>query len=212
MKLQVNPQGGQKRQVSDLQGVHVAQAGLLPRIRTCARSRSVSGPEETDMSGDMLMRLGSLVGRDASPLDVDLAAAQLGRDPLTRDALIDLAALGITRSAWRQGPVEDWHVAGRIGQVEMMRANAATSRHVRSLLSELLPERWWTRNAQASRHTDALLLWSVLAREIGSVDRRLPDGRTVAELAPDEEQAGEYRNNVLWCRARWLACTAEYGL
>jgi hypothetical protein len=147
------------------------------------------------MSADMLMRLGSLVGRDAAPLDVDLAAAQLGRDPLIRDALIDLAALGVARSTWRQGPVEDWHIAGRIGQVEMMRANAATSRHVRSLLAELLPERWWTWNAQTGLHADALLLWSVLAREIGSVDRGLPDGRTVAELAPDDEQTVEYRNN-----------------
>jgi hypothetical protein len=126
--------------------------------------------------------------------------------------LVDLVALGIVVSAWRAGPVEDWHVGGRIGQVEMMRANAAITRRIRGLLSELLPERWWTWDRQVGLRTGALLLWTVVAREIGSVDRRLPDGRTVAELALDDEQVADYRSHVAWHRDRWLALTAECGL
>lgn len=164
------------------------------------------------MSADVLVRLGDEVGGDATPQDVDLFAAEVGCDPVARNTVVDLAALGVTVSAWRAGPVEGWHVGGRIGQVEMMRANAATSRRVRGLLSELLPERWWTWDDQTGLRTGALMLWTLVAREIGSVDRRLPDGRTVADLALDDEQVADYRSHVAWHQDRWLGLTAECGL
>lgn len=163
------------------------------------------------MGSELLVRLGVL-GRDATPFEADVLAAEVGVDPRFRPTLVDLAALGVTVSAWRRGPVEDWHIAGRIPNPEMMRANAAISRRVRALLSEFLPERWWAWTVRTGLRTDALLLWSVVAREIGAVDRRLPNGRTVAELAAGDERLAEYERHVLWCRDRWAALTAEFGL
>ncbi|WP_131770453.1 hypothetical protein [Candidatus Protofrankia californiensis] len=53
----------------------------------------------------------------------------LGVDPDNNAALIDLAAVTVTRMAWRDGPVEDWHAGpeSQLGDAEMMRANAATT-------------------------------------------------------------------------------------
>src|SRR5882757_7457590 len=192
----------------------VGCAGSNPRqdsnLRAVTQRARVAG--ESAMTADVLIRLGEWASGDATPLDVDLGAVDLGGDPLSRNSVVDLAVLGIVWAAWRQGPVEDWHGARRIGQVDMMRANAAITRQVRDLLCELLPERWWTWDVRVGLRTEALVLWTVLAREIGTIDRHLPDGCTVAELAPDDEEAVDYRNHVLWCRSRWLALTAEYGL
>jgi hypothetical protein len=103
------------------------------------------------MSADVLTSLRGRVSRDATPLHLDLGALELGGDPVSRDRVVDLVALGITWAAWRQGPVEDWHVAGRIGQVDMMRANAATTRVIRGVLADWLPQRWWTAKGRAPR-------------------------------------------------------------
>jgi hypothetical protein len=79
--------------------------------------------------------LGRIQPREAS--DVVLAAA--GRVGLALDderQVLDLAAVAIARLAWRDSPVEDWHAApaNRIGDADLMRANVAVTRDVRTLL------------------------------------------------------------------------------
>src|SRR3954453_10902814 len=49
---------------------------------------------------------------------------------------MDLVAVAMTRLAWRDGPVEEWHSTGRISNSEMMRANAATTRVFRKMLND----------------------------------------------------------------------------
>jgi hypothetical protein len=58
------------------------------------------------------------------------AARQVGINRQDRAEVLDLAAVAITRWAWRDSPVEDWHADpdSRIGDPELMRANAATTR------------------------------------------------------------------------------------
>jgi hypothetical protein len=64
------------------------------------------------------------------------AIRRLGFDPNDPSQLTDLAAVAITRLAWRDGPVEDWHAVPdrRISDGEMMRATVATTRFVRNLI------------------------------------------------------------------------------
>jgi hypothetical protein len=52
-------------------------------------------------------------------------------DRSARDIVVDLAALGVTRLAWLDSLVEDWHILGRLRPSELMRANAAVTRLVR---------------------------------------------------------------------------------
>lgn len=39
-------------------------------------------------------------------------------------AVLDLAAVGIVNSAWRNSPAEDWHAQGRLDDGDMLRINA----------------------------------------------------------------------------------------
>lgn len=45
-------------------------------------------------------------------------------DPGRLGPVIDLAALGLVSSAWRNTCVEDWHAEGRLHDGDMMRSTA----------------------------------------------------------------------------------------
>jgi hypothetical protein len=64
------------------------------------------------------------------------AAADLLPSPLTLDVIARLAAVGITHDAWRCGPVEDWHSAGRMTDGQMMRITSLTSWEVEGHIDE----------------------------------------------------------------------------
>jgi len=113
----------------------------------------------------------------AAYLGIDISAGAAG--------LADLTAVAIAQLAWRNGPVELWHRASpsRISDAEMMRANAATTRVVR----EHLPI-----NVVAG-FADVLGPLCAVLVEPG---RRLPDGRTVWDLAAGTDDFRMYTAQV----------------
>ncbi len=64
---------------------------------------------------------------------------QVGIDPHQLRPILELAALGLVSSAWRNTSVENWHAAGRLHDGDMLRINSHASWRVRQLLS-----RWRT--------------------------------------------------------------------
>lgn len=116
---------------------------------------------------------------------VGLAVAGFGADPAARGVLADLIAVGVARTAWRDGPVEDWHAGpdSRISDAEMMRSNAAMTRLVRDVLRTWLPPAWWDWDAHEGLRTGAVMSWSMISRELTQRGLILPDGRTLGELA-----------------------------
>jgi hypothetical protein len=92
--------------------------------------------------------------------------------PEDADQLARLAAVAVTRQAWRDTHLEDLHAgdhpSGGFPDEDMMRFNIATTR----LVAEHL----------RTDPTD----WQALADAIADPERELPDGITVAELAGDE--------------------------
>lgn len=87
------------------------------------------------------------------------------------ESLLDAAALGLTVSAWRNGPIENVHVR-HIPDSEMMRMNTMMSRFFRDHLDiHPAPGRLRVRTL----NTMALLVLT-----------RLPDGRLLWEVAEDQ--------------------------
>jgi hypothetical protein len=120
-----------------------------------------------------------------SAVDVDGVVAAGRRLGVALDhgpQLVNLAAVAVTRLVWRDSPVEDWHAvpASRVSDGEMMRTNVATTRLVRSMIGRL--EDWAIGQRDAARIMEDAVLAVV------APSRRLPDGRTIAELAPDGRQ------------------------
>jgi hypothetical protein len=125
-------------------------------------------------------------------------AVGLGVDAGDVEQLKDLAAVAMTRIAWRDGPVEDWHSRpeAAIADGEMMRSNAATTRAVRQVM-------------------DRTPMLSVMFDHVGRVlvdpYRRLPDGRTLVALAPSALDLARYQAHVAACCARWASTAVEVG-
>ncbi len=57
-----------------------------------------------------------------------------GIDPDVLGPVVDLAALGLVNSAWRNTCVEDWHAGGHLGDGDMMRINSHMTWRVRQIL------------------------------------------------------------------------------
>jgi hypothetical protein len=114
---------------------------------------------------------------------------QVGIDPFRVGPVLDLAAVGIVNSAWRNSPVEDWHAGdGPLTDGAMLRVNAHTTWRVREIV-----RRWRSdirvAPGESARVLDdldtdavdqlAVRIWRWLVRP----SRRLPIGLTLAELA-----------------------------
>lgn len=69
-----------------------------------------------------------------------------GIDPSRLGPVIDLAALGLVNSAWRNTCVEDWHAEGRLHDGDMMRVSSHMSWRARQIL-----RRWMTEVGLAAR-------------------------------------------------------------
>lgn len=126
--------------------------------------------------------------RESSGRELSAIAGYLAVDVGSARQMADLTAVAVTRLAWRDGVVEDWHARSptRIVDHEMMRASAATTRLVRERLAGAagdVPERLAER------------LGGVCA-SLADPGRGLPDGRTVRELAPDAEAFAVYADAV----------------
>jgi hypothetical protein len=137
-----------------------------------------------------------MVGVDRKLLDD--VAVQLGVDPGDSDQVADVAAVAMTRLAWRDGPVEDWHSFRyrRINEAEMMRANAATTRAVRDVMD----------------HGGSDGVFGRVGKVLADPCRRLPDGRRVVDVAPSRSEWEAYRGHVTACCTRWDALAASFGV
>jgi hypothetical protein len=137
---------------------------------------------------------GSTDGGDLSPSqEVDLLESllrhQVGIDPFRVGQVLDLAAVGIVNSAWRNSPVEDWH-AGSVSLSDgaMLRINAHTTWRVREIV-----RRWRSDLGVAPGDSvavlddldvdDVELLAERIFRWLVKPSRRLPIGRTLAQVA-----------------------------
>lgn len=136
----------------------------------------------------------STAGEDAVAQEV---ARKLGFDPDDRSSLADLAAVGIARLAWRDGPVEDWHAVPqrRISDSELMRASAAATRSVRDLLVAELPPPPWPRDP-AGGEDGADRVFADIADLLSAPSWCLPDGRPIADLAPSGQDLTAFVRHV----------------
>jgi hypothetical protein len=141
------------------------------------------------------------------------AARKLGFDPDDRSSVADLAAVGIARLAWRDGPVEDWHAVPqrRISDSEMMRASAAVTRAVRDLLVAELPPSPWPRDPSGDEG-GADRVFADIADLLSAPSRCLPDGRTLADLAPSREDLTAFARHVEEHARWWADLAAGHGL
>jgi hypothetical protein len=137
------------------------------------------------------------------------AAALLGIDLGNRDQMMDLVAVAMARLAWRDGPVEDWHraIPCRISNTEMMRASAATTRLVREIINGGPVD-------MAVGHAVGPMgeMLDAVGHALVNPDRHLPDGLTLAELAPDAGQLAAFERHVWMFCTRWNRVAAQYGV
>ncbi|GAB3002926.1 hypothetical protein [Saccharothrix stipae] len=73
-------------------------------------------------------RQGELTAGQEENLVEAMLRHQVGIDPDHVGAVLDLAAVGLVNSAWRNSPVEDWHAGdGPLSDGDMLRINAHTT-------------------------------------------------------------------------------------
>lgn len=122
-----------------------------------------------------------------------------GIDPDVLGPVMDLAALGLVNSAWRNTCVENWHAGGRMHDGDMMRINSHMTWRVRQLL-----RRWMAENGLAARGPSSALdgvsaqdvEWLAIRvfRWFVNPGRRLVTGGTLIELAG--AGLGEYEDKA----------------
>lgn len=120
---------------------------------------------------------------------------ELGLNPDDRAAVVGLAAVGATLVGWRAGPLEDWHSEpeSRISDPELVRASVAMTRLAREVLT-----------------TDSSPFAAVSAL-FSDLERRLPDGRTLAEIALTSHHARQHAEYARAAVRRWELLAAELG-
>jgi hypothetical protein len=134
-------------------------------------TQELSPEQEEQLVGEMLRKCG-----------------RGGIDPDRLGTVVDLAALGLVNSAWRNTCVEDWHAEGRVHDGDMMRINSHMTWRVRRIL-----HRWMTETGLAA-DGPLLALDGVPAEDVEwlavrvfrwlvNPGRKLVTGATLAELA-----------------------------
>jgi hypothetical protein len=114
---------------------------------------------------------------------------QVGVAPDRLGPVLDLAAVGIVNSGWRNSPVEDWHAGdGPLSDGDMLRVNAHTTWRVREIT-----RRWRTEIGLTAASPTADLdeldtnnfdgLAARIYQWLINPRRRLPTGVTLADLA-----------------------------
>lgn len=127
-------------------------------------------------------------------------------------AVLDLAAVGAVKIAWRDSPVEDWQAGleNRIEDSDMMQANAATTRLVRDHLHrQHSAAGGLLRSALRLPGSEPVELFSEICIMIADLHRPLPNGLTLPELAPDNDVVDEFVDHVQACGLLWSVWDSE---
>ncbi len=149
--------------------------------------------------GDMV-RAGEMGLQREETLLEAMLRHQAGIDPDRVGPVLDLAAVGIVNSAWRNSPVEDWHAGdGPLDDGDMLRINAHTTWRVRQIIRRWRAEVGLTPESHVTVldavEADAVDWLAVrIFRWLVTPTRRLPTGMTLAELAGDD--LGEFSAHV----------------
>jgi hypothetical protein len=90
--------------------------------RDPGRLAGVEGDDRSRLTDD------ELTSQEEEDLLERILRRQVGVDPDRLGQVLDLAAVGIVNSVWRNGPVEDWHAGGGpLTDGAMLRINAHTT-------------------------------------------------------------------------------------
>jgi hypothetical protein len=141
---------------------------------------------------------------------------QVGIDPSQLGPVLDVAAVGIVNSGWRNSPVEGWHAGGKpLSDGDMLRVNAHTTWRVREIM-----RRWRTEAGLTARSpmagldgldTDDVDRLAVrIFRWLVNPSRRLPTGVTLADLAGDD--LGEFTDHMDGTLGGFAATAERRGL
>lgn len=146
-----------------------------------------------------------------------------GADPDLLGPVMDLTALGLVNSSWRNTCVESWHADARLGDGDMMRINSHMTWRVRQLLRRWMAETGLTARDPAAAldgvaTADVEQLVIRLFRWLVSPGRKLVTGGTLIELAGDdlaeyEDDADHRRRQNQECAAagdRWARSGFEF--
>jgi hypothetical protein len=170
------------------------------RIRTCATTPPAAPPRSPLIEDTAGERLAAGVSRSEFR-DLERLAEERRLAVFDQRSLLDFAAVGVTKLIWRNSLVEDWHSVRhrRIGQAEMMRANAATTRLVRDALQRHAPD-------------DPVGIFGAVAAVIADGSRELPDGRHLRQLAPSKADYGLFHDEVTAVCREWQVRAVRHGL
>jgi hypothetical protein len=176
-----------------------AQAGTLS---------SMSEQKPTAPVGDSISPERELALLDA------ILRHQVQLDPDHVGPVLDLAAVGIVNSAWRNSPVESWHGEGRLHDGDMLRVNAHSTSRVRQIV-----RRWRTDMGLAAQSysealdaldTDATDWLAVrIWRWLVNPGRRLPTGAKLVEVAGKD--LDEYRDHADGALGGFAATAEDRG-
>lgn len=130
---------------------------------------------------------------ELSPKDEDepirkILRDQVGVDPRQLSVLLELTALGLVNSAWRNTAVENWHAEGRIHDGDMLRVNSHSTWRIRQLLFRWRTEMKLRPDGSAEAldeidFDDFRWLGGRIYQWIVNPRRRLPNGTMLRDLA-----------------------------
>ncbi|MYT28116.1 MULTISPECIES: hypothetical protein [unclassified Streptomyces] len=155
---------------------------------------------EGDVSSEVQQMIEETQAMMTEGLFEETLRTQAHVDPIDLSALLDVLALGITNSCWRNSCVETWHAEGRLSDGDMMRINSHTTHGIRQRLTGWTTEFGITSGSSAALAEvtveDVDLLAHRIFRWLTNPKRKLPTGITLSELAQSKEELEEYEDHA----------------
>ncbi|MEV4452568.1 hypothetical protein [Streptomyces mirabilis] len=156
--------------------------------------------DEDSVSPEVLRMIQEAQERMTEEVFEETLRSQAHVEPDDLNVLLDVLALGITNSAWRNSCVENWHAEGRLSDGDMMRINTYTTDGIRRRLTGWTTEFGITSASSAALEEvdgeDADVLAGRLFRWLTNPGRKLPVGMTLGELARTKEDLNEYEDHA----------------
>ncbi|MFE7588360.1 hypothetical protein ACFU6K_03095 [Kitasatospora sp. NPDC057512] len=152
--------------------------------------------EETSTTSETQQRIDAVRAMMTEDLFEEMLKEKAGIDAADLATVLNVVAIGITGSSWRNSCIENWHAEGRLSDGDMLRINSHTTHGVRQRL------RRWTRELRVVASTndglaeltaeDANTVAYRIFRWLTNPKRKLPTGTTLGELAGRPEDLEEY--------------------